>query len=255
MGEIIQTSDLNEELEAIDRSFAAEAEGLPGEDLDPDRITFMTLRADPDICAMIQMADRYLETIGYTDHGLKHVGRVSQRAFRILKELGMPRRELELASIAGFLHDIGNLVHRTGHPQSSALMAFTILQERKMSVEEVAIVCGAIANHDESIGDPVNNPGAALIIADKSDVLRSRVRNPRMINFDIHDRVNYAARESSIKVDRDNHRITLHLEIDTNISQVMEYFEIFLTRMRISRKAANFLNCDFQLIINDTQLL
>lgn len=156
---------------------------------------------------------------------------------------------------AGFLHDIGNLIHREEHPQSSALMAFTLLKERKMPTEEMAVVLGTIANHDEGIGEPCSNPGAALILADKSDVLRSRVRNPRMINFDIHDRVNYAARHSELRVDRDNHLITLVLEIDTRISQVMEYFEIFMSRMRISRKAANFLNCDFQLIINDTQVL
>ncbi len=255
MDETYPAGNLSEELEAIDRSIASEAEGLPEGGLESDRITIMTLRSDPEICSMIQMADRYLETIGYTDHGLKHVGRVSQRAFRILEDLNLPRREMELASVAGFLHDIGNLVHRSEHPQSSALIAYTLLHERRMPVEEIAVVCGAIANHDETIGEPVNNPCAALILADKSDVLRSRVRNPKMINFDIHDRVNYAARNSSIEVDRENHRITLRLEIDTNISQVMEYFEIFMSRMRISRKAANFLNCDFQLIINNTQLL
>ena len=141
------------------------------------------------------------------------------------------------------------------HPQSSALMAFTLLKERGMPTEEIATVIGAIANHDEGIGDPVSNPCAGLIIADKSDVLRSRVRNPRMINFDIHDRVNYAAERSELKVDPAKHLITLTLEIDTRISQVMEYFEIFMSRMRISRKAANFLNCDFQLIINNTQVL
>jgi hypothetical protein len=134
-------------------------------------------------------------------------------------------------------------------------MAFPLLKERGMATEDIAIVLGAIANHDEDIGEPVSNPSAALIIADKSDVLRSRVRNPQMINFDIHDRVNYAARRSELKVDREKHIISLALEVDTRISQVMEYFEIFMSRMRISRRAANFLNCDFQLIINDTQLL
>jgi hypothetical protein len=134
-------------------------------------------------------------------------------------------------------------------------MAFTLLKERGMPIEEIAIVIGAIANHDDTNGEPVSNPSAALIIADKSDVLRTRVRNPRMINFDIHDRVNYAAKHSELTVDRERHRITLTLEIDTRISQVMEYFEIFMTRMRMSRKAATFLNSDFQLIINNTQLL
>lgn len=227
----------------------------PGETLDPDRLTYQKLRRDPEILTLIAMADRYLDTIGYTDHGLGHVARVSQRAWRMLKDLGVPRRDAELAAIAGMLHDIGNMVHREKHPQSSALMAFPLLKERGMPTEEIAIVLGAIANHDEGIGEPVSNPSAALIIADKSDVLRSRVRNPNLINFDIHDRVNYAAKRSELKADRDKHLITLALEIDTRISQVMEYFEIFMSRMRISRRAANFLNCDFQLIINNTQVL
>jgi metal-dependent HD superfamily phosphatase/phosphodiesterase len=223
--------------------------------LDPNRLTYQALRSDPEILTLIRMADKYLETIGYTDHGLSHIARVSANASRILKELGLPRREAELAAVAGMLHDIGNMIHRDNHPQHSALMAFTLLKERGMAVEEIAIVIGAIANHDEAIGEPVSNPCAALIIADKADVARSRVRNPQLINFDIHDRVNYAAQRSELSVDRQQHLITLTLEIDTRISQVMEYFEIFMSRMRISRKAANFLNCDFQLIINNTQVL
>ena len=223
--------------------------------LDPERVTFAKLRSDPEIRTWITMADRYLETIGYTDHGLSHVGRVAQRAFRLLIDLNCTRREAELAAVAGLMHDIGNIVHREEHPQSSALMAFTLLKERGMPTEELAMVVSAIANHDDGIGEPVSNPSAALIIADKSDVLRSRVRNPRMISFDIHDRVNYAAKHSELSVNRERHVITLSLEIDTRISQVMEYFEIFMTRMRMSRKAANFLNCDLRLEINNTQLL
>ena len=225
------------------------------EGLDPNRVTFAKLRSDPEIRTWITMADRYLETIGYTDHGLSHVGRVAQRAFRLMIDLNCTRREAELAAVAGLMHDIGNIVHREEHPQSSALMAFTLLKERGMPTEELAIVISAIANHDDGIGEPVSNPSAALIIADKSDVLRSRVRNPRMISFDIHDRVNYAAKHSELSVNRERHVITLSLEIDTRISQVMEYFEIFMTRMRMSRKAANFLNCDLRLVINNTQLL
>ena len=231
------------------------ADPSAGQSLDPARLTAQMLRKDPEILALIEMADHYLDAIGYTDHGLGHVSRVSQRAASILNELGMPQREVELAEIAGLLHDIGNLVHRVQHPQSSALMSFTLLRERGMDPRETALVMGAIANHDEDIGDPASSPGAALIVADKSDVLRSRVRNPHMINFDIHDRVNYAAKRSELKADRERHIITLTLEIDTKISQVMEYFEIFMSRMRISRRAANYLNCDFQLIINNTQVL
>lgn len=244
-------SQTTPELRALDQ----ELEALGDAGLDPNRVTYQSLRADPEILGLIRMADKYLETIGYTDHGLAHVARVSQRGFRLLMDLGLPRRECELAAVGGLLHDIGNMVHRQGHPQSSALMAFTLLKERGMAVEELAVVVGAIANHDEDIGEPISNPCAALIIADKSDVLRSRVRNPRMISFDIHDRVNYAAERSELTVDNKRHLITLTLEIDTRISQVMEYFEIFMSRMRISRKAANFLNCDFQLIINNTQVL
>ena len=246
----------DEELLAVDDAGANDANGPDGPDgLDQERLTYRKLRCDPEILGLIRMADRYLETIGYTDHGMGHVARVSQRAWRLLRDLGAPRREAELAAVAGLLHDIVNMIHRQGHPQASALMAFPLLRERGMPTEEIAVVLGAIANHDEDNGEPISNPGAALILADKSDVLRSRVRNPQMINFDIHDRVNYAAKRSELKVERDKHLITLTLEIDTRISQVMEYFEIFMSRMRISRRAANFLNCDFQLIINNTQVL
>lgn len=222
-----------------------------GEGLDPERLTYQKLRGDAEIVALIGAADAYLNTIGYTDHGLGHVGRVSNRAYQLLKKLGCSARECELSAIAAFLHDIGNVVHRVGHPAHSALMAFQLLRDRGMLTEEIAVVMGAIANHDDQIGDPISHPSAALNIADKSDVLRSRVRNPQLISFDIHDRVNYAAKKSELQVDKDQHLISLHLEIDTNISQVMEYFEIFMSRMRMCRHSANFLNCDFRLVIND----
>lgn len=227
----------------------------PADGLDENRLTFKNLRSDQEIVALINAADRYLETIGYTDHGLAHVGRVSSRAYRLLKDLGAEQRDCELAAVAGFLHDIGNVVHREGHANHSALMAFQLLRERGMPIDEVATVMGAIANHDEAEGEPISNPSAALIIADKTDVLRSRVRNPRLISFDIHDRVNYAAEKSELSVDREKHLITLNLQIDTKISQVMEYFEIFMSRMRMCRRSANFLNCDFQLVINENQVL
>lgn len=222
---------------------------------DPGRLTYEKLLHDEEVLTLIKMADKYLETIGYTVHGISHIERVSHRAYDLLLGLDLPRREAELARIAVMFHDIGNVVHRDGHPQSSAVMAYPLLRARGMSTEECAVVVGAIGNHDESNGAPVSNISAALIIADKSDVLRSRVRNPQMINFDIHDRVNYAAESSRLDVDREHHVITLTLQIDTRISQVMEYFEIFLSRMGITRKAAHFLNCDFSLIINDTRVL
>ncbi|MCX7014320.1 MAG: HD domain-containing protein [Candidatus Sumerlaeota bacterium] len=219
-----------------------------------DRVTPEQVRGDPEVSGLIRWADQYLEVIGYTDHGFDHVDRVARRAFDILRQLDYSLREAELAAIAGYLHDIGNIVHREGHPMASALMAWGILERLKMPLEEAAIVGGAIGNHDESNGDPTSAPTAALIISDKSDILRSRVRNPKMINFDIHDRVNYAARAAELKVDKPRRLITLQLVIDTSISTVMEYFEIFLSRMGITRRAATFLNCDFKLVINDVEL-
>lgn len=227
----------------------------PAEGLDPARVTFAALRSDPEITTLIGAADDYLKTIGYTDHGLSHIDRVSRRAYGLLKDLRAPQRDCELAAIAALLHDIGNVVHRENHPHHSALMAFQMLRQRGMPTAETAIIMGAIANHDDTRGDPISNPSSALIIADKSDVLRSRVRNPRMISFDIHDRVNFAAQKSDLRVDKANHLISLSLEIDTQISQVMEYFEIFMGRMRMCRRSANFLNCDFQLVINQVQVL
>jgi len=221
----------------------------------PVLVTMDDVKTNPEVQVLVNKSDEYLGIIGYTDHGINHVTRVSDGAYKIIKELELPEREAHLAGIAGYLHDIGNVVHRHNHAYVSALLSYDILMKMGMSMEEITIIMGAIGNHDESDGDPVNNPCAALIIADKSDVLRSRVRNPRMINFDIHDRVNYAAEESQVVVDRKSHLITLKLKINTDISQVMEYFEIFMSRMTISRRSANYLNCDFGLIINDIKLL
>lgn len=218
-------------------------------------MTLQQVRDNPDVRELVELADGYLNTIGYTDHGMGHVMRVSERAFRLLRQLEMSEREAELAGIAGMLHDIGNVVHRHAHAQSSALMAMPMLVGMGMPMREVGIVAGAIANHDEGTGEPVSNVGAALIIADKSDVLRSRVRNPKLINFDIHDRVNYAAESADLNADPEQHLITLKLKIDTRISQVMEYFEIFMSRMTMSRRAASFLNCDLSFVINDVKLM
>lgn len=223
--------------------------------MEASRITFETLKSDPEILTLIEAADAYLKTSGYTDHGLGHVTRVGERAFGLLKSLEADERECELAAIAGLLHDIGNVVHREGHAHHSAHLCFQLLKERSMATAEIATIMGAVANHDEANGEPVSHPSAALNIADKSDVLRSRVRNPHLINFDIHDRVNYAAKRSELIADKSNHLITLHLEIDTKISQVMEYFEIFMSRMGMCRRAANFLNCDFQLVINEVRVM
>ncbi len=220
------------------------------------RVTFEEIRKDAEVLAMIEGADQALSAIGFTDHGIRHIARVAARAMKICRDLKLAERDRQLAGIAAYLHDTGNAVHRNGHAQSSALIAWELLRRKNMDPSEVAVVMAAIGNHDEGVGEAVNNPGAALILADKSDVLRQRVRSATpMLTRDIHDRVNYAATDSKLHVDREGHLITLDLSIDTNVSPVMEYFEIFLGRMAMCRRAANFLNCDFSLLINQTRLL
>lgn len=227
-------------------------------------VTMEQVRSHPSAQTLVRQADAYLHTLGYTDHGHGHVGLVSVRAMTILMQLGYCERLVELAGIAGQLHDIGNTVHRFEHAQSGAIMAMHLLLEMGMDIGEAALVCNAIANHDEREGEPVSAISAALIIADKSDVRRSRVRGDlltterkrrRNLAEDIHDRVNYAVVSSDMKVDGKGRRIDLILEIDTEISRVMEYFEIFLSRVQMSRKSANFLNCEFGLFINDVKVM
>jgi hypothetical protein len=217
-------------------------------------LTFDQLRENPRIRTYVRMADAALEQIGYTEHGERHVSLVARIAFNVLKRLGHPERECELASIAGFLHDIGNAVNRDHHAQTSAVMAMQLLTELGMEETEILTVIGAIGNHHENDGDPVSAVAAAVIMADKSDVHRTRVRNPDMIKFDIHDRVNYAVEKSFLNVNEAEKLITLELTVDTAISQVMEYFEIFMTRMIASRKAAKFLGTTFGLSVNGNRL-
>lgn len=220
------------------------------------RVTFDEIRKDPEVLTLIEGADTHLAAIGFTDHGIRHISRVANRAMKICRDLKLSEDDRRLAGIAAYLHDIGNSVHRNGHAQSSAIMAFQILTRKNMDPTEIAAVMAAIGNHDEGVGEPVNNASAALILADKSDVLRQRVRSATpMLTRDIHDRVNYAATDSQMEIDPEGHMITLMLTIDTNVSPVMEYFEIFLGRMAMCRRAAYFLNCDFSLIINKTRLL
>src|SRR5262245_49253765 len=214
------------------------------------QVTFDFVREHPRVRLYIRMADAALEAIGYTEHGERHVGLVSRIAFNVLKRMGRPEREAELAAIAGYLHDIGNAVNRDHHAQTSAVMSMQILGDMGMPDAEIATVMGAVGNHHENDGEPVSRVAAALIMADKSDVHRTRVRNPDMIKFDIHDRVNYAVVKSFLNVDEAAKRITLELTVDTAISQVMEYFEIFMTRMVASRKAAKYLGTDFGLTVN-----
>ncbi len=217
-------------------------------------ITFEGVRQHVRVGFYVRKADEALAEIGYTEHGERHVGLVSRIAFNVLKRLGYPERTCELAAIAGYLHDIGNAVNRDHHAQTGAVMAMQLLSDMGMPDEEILQVIGAIGNHHENDGDPVSAVAAAVIMADKSDVHRTRVRNPDMIKFDVHDRVNYAVQKSFLNVDEAGKQITLELTIDTEISQVMEYFEIFMTRMLASRKAAKFLGASFGLMVNGNRL-
>jgi metal-dependent HD superfamily phosphatase/phosphodiesterase len=220
----------------------------------PGLITFEAVKDNPRARIYIRRADQSLAEIGYTEHGERHVGLVARIAYNVLKRLGHPEREAELAAIAGWLHDIGNAVNRDHHAQTGASMAMQLLHDMGMPDDEICTVIGAIGNHHENDGDPVSRVAAALILADKSDVHRTRVRNADQIKFDIHDRVNYAVEKSFLNVDEAQKQITLELTIDTKISQVMEYFEIFMTRMQASRKAATYLGSRFGVTVNGFRL-
>lgn len=218
-------------------------------------INLSHVETNPRVITYLAKADEYMKAIGYTEHGKRHASITAKIAKDILAKLNHPEREAEIAAIAAYLHDIGNLINRSDHGQTSSLIAGALLSELGMDYEEVADIMGAIGNHEEEMGDPVNSVAAAVIIADKSDVHRSRVRTPSMIKFDIHDRVNYAVEKSVVTIDPVGKKISYVIKIDTSISQVMEYFEIFLSRMIIARRAANYLGCDFELLINDVKLL
>ncbi|MHB8171567.1 MAG: HD domain-containing protein [Thermincolia bacterium] len=205
--------------------------------------------------AFIMKSNEALGALGFTEHSFRHLNLVAKIARNILERLEYPQREQELAAIAGYIHDIGNVAGRVDHWQTGAIMAFKILIDLGMPPEEVAIVVGAIGNHDEKHGVPITPVSAALILADKADVHRSRVRNQDFATFDIHDRVNFAVEHSFLRVDREKRAITLELSIDTEIVPVMEYFEIFITRMVLCRRAADFLRCRFELVINGAKLL
>lgn len=217
--------------------------------------TLEDVKRDPEAAAFITKANEYTGVIGYTEHGARHANLTSSIAGNVLRRLGHDERAAQLAGIAAYLHDIGNLVSRANHEHTGAVLADGILARLGMVADERAVVMGAIGNHEESHGEPVSAVGAAVILADKSDVHRSRVRNPDQTTFDIHDRVNYAVEHSFLRVEEKSKTITLELTIDTAISQVMEYFEIFLGRMLMCRRAATFLGCDFKLQINGTKLL
>ena len=216
-------------------------------------VNFKDVKNNPDIRAYISKADESLLALGYTEHSFAHVTKVAEAAAEILHTLGHSEHEIELVKIAGYLHDIGNIVNRIDHAQSGAVMAFRLLDRMNMPPEDIATVVTAIGNHDESTAFPVNSVAAALIIADKTDVRRSRVRNRSVAQFDIHDRVNYSVTASQVKIAQDS--ICLELTIEQEYCSVLEYFEIFLTRMLLCRKAAEALGVDFSLVINGQKMM
>ena len=218
-------------------------------------LTFEEVKNNEAIRTYIQRADESLIALGFTEHSFAHVTVVAENAGYILRTLGYPERTVELAKIAGFLHDIGNLVNRIDHSQSGAVMAFRILDNLDCDPAEIATIVTAIGNHDEGTGQPVNAVAAALILADKSDVRRSRVRNQDPSTFDIHDRVNYSVKESQLKINGEHTLIKLKLSVDTKYGSVMDYFEIFMGRMLLCRKAAEKLELQFKLMINEQQLI
>ena len=218
-------------------------------------VTYDLIKNDEAVKAYITAADESLRALGYTEHSFSHVQRVALTAAYVLEHLGYDKHTVELAKIAGVLHDIGNLVNRTEHSQSGAVMAFRILDNKGMPPADIATVVTAIGNHDEGTGVPVNAVAAALIIADKSDVRRSRVRNKDASTFDIHDRVNYSVTSSSLTVNEDEKFLILELEIDTDISPVMDYFEIFLGRMVMCRRASDMLGLEFRMTINSQRII
>ena len=223
----------------------------------PEKIEFNyeELKNEPAIRVYITRADAALAALGYTEHSFAHVTLVAEKAGYILQTLGYPQRTVELAKIAGYLHDIGNLVNRVDHSQSGAVMAFRILDNLGFAPEEISIIVSAIGNHDEGTGVPVSPVAAALILADKSDVRRNRVYNQDSSSFDIHDRVNYSVTKAELKINEAHTLIKLKLTVDTHFGSVMDYFEIFMQRMLLCRKAAEKLGLQFKLMINEQQLI
>ena len=218
-------------------------------------MTYEEIRQNEAVNTYIRQADAALATLGFTEHSFAHVTLVAEKAGYILQTLGYPERTVELAKIAGYLHDIGNLINRVDHSQSGAIMAFRILDHLKFDPEEIAIIVSAIGNHDEGTGVPVSPVAAALILADKSDVRRNRVHNTDPSTFDIHDRVNYSVTKAELKINEAHTLIKLKLTVDTHFSSVMDYFEIFMQRMLLCRKAAETLGLQFKLMINEQQLM
>nr|MBP3680484.1 HD domain-containing protein [Clostridia bacterium] len=218
-------------------------------------ITLDDIKENPEVQQLILSSQEELNALGYTEHSFRHIGIVSKRAGAVLEILGYNNERVELAKIAGFLHDIGNCVNRNDHAHSGALLAYQILKDMGMDTKHRTEIMMAIGNHDEKTGTAVSDISAALILADKSDVHRSRVMNTNLSTFDKHDKVNYAVTNSNFTISKENRKVVLDLTIDTEISPVLDYFEIFMDRTMMSKHAAKFLNIWFELIINDTKLL
>lgn len=218
-------------------------------------VTLQEIKQNQAIQTYIKKADESLVALGFTEHSFAHVGIVAANSKYILETLGYSERQIELVQIAAWLHDIGNLVNRVDHSQSGAVMAFRILDKMGMDPEEISEIVTAIGNHDEGTGKPVSPMAAALILADKSDVRRSRVRNQDESTFDIHDRVNYSVKKAELKINETHTLIKLKLSVDTRYGSVMDYFEIFMGRMVLCRKAAEKLGLQFKLMINEQQLI
>lgn len=218
-------------------------------------ITYEDIKKNKEVLVYLTAANTMLQALKYTDHGIAHVTKVSELAAEILIKLGYSQREVELVKIAGYLHDIGNAINRVEHAQSGAVMAFQLLSKMEMEPDEIATIIGAIGNHDEDAGIPVSPIAAALILADKTDVRRSRVRNRDKATFDIHDRVNYAVEKSNVVINAEKETVTLNMTIDTEMCSLMDYFEIFLTRMIMCKRAAEFLDVTFELLANGAKLI
>lgn len=222
--------------------------------LDPNRITLKMVKENPKVNDLLLGANEVMKAMGYTEHGLRHAGVVSSITRLILETHGLNSRMTELGQIAAYLHDIGNVICRIDHPMHGAMLAYALLDEMGMPTSEIAPILGAIGNHEELAGQPISAMSAALIIADKSDVHFSRVQNPILESYDIHDRVNAAVQRSRVEMEQDKRLMTLTLEIDPQVASVMEYFEIFLSRMVMCRRAADLLGSRFSLSVNGVVL-
>ena len=218
-------------------------------------VTLEDVKNNPEVQELVIGAQKQLDALGYTEHSVRHVSIVSNRAGKILEALGYDKHRVELARIAGYLHDIGNAVNRVDHAHSGAILAYNILKDMGMDVKDRTDIMSAIGNHDEGTGTAVSDISAALILADKSDVHRDRVVNKNLTKFEIHDRVNYAVTNADLIIDNENRKIILDLTIDNNICPVLDYFEIFMDRTMMSKYAAKYLQVWFELVINDTKLL